>query len=108
MWGARCSLLLSDLHDLQAPPFQSSEGPGGTKVLGRGKLWLVGTLQAPPSGRLGGDLCIASAWRPCGRQAAGLQGCAIEPSLSVETDGSAVSDVADGGDTPGVICLVLI
>ncbi|XP_010804691.1 collagen alpha-1(I) chain [Bos taurus] len=43
--------------------------------------------------------------RPCGRQAAGLQGCAIEPSLSVETDGSAVSDVADGGDTPGVICL---
>lgn len=48
------------------------------------------------------------ALRPRGRQATGLQGCAVEPSVSAETDGSTVSDVADGGDTPGVICLVLI
>lgn len=32
----------------------------------------------------------------------------MEPSLSAETDESSVLDVADGGDTPGVICLVFI
>ena len=37
VWGGH-SLLLSDLHDLQSPPLQPSEGPGGTKVLGRSKL----------------------------------------------------------------------
>lgn len=72
-------MLLSDLHDLQAPPFQSSEGPGGTKVLGRGKLWLVGTLQAPPSGRLGGDLCIASAWTRPGHVGDRPPGCKVAP-----------------------------
>lgn len=30
------------------------------------------------------------------------------PSVSAEMDGSIVSDVADAGDTPWVICLVLI
>lgn len=75
---------------------------------------------APPPSRFG-VICVVSQWDPgpafhaghtlghVGRHAASWRGrLGSLHSVSVEMDGSTVLDVADAGDTPRVICLLLI